>query len=361
MGHPQGQQHMAGVQGAAGAGAAGAGADARQVQPQQQALPLDALEAEADNPRGPVVGTAVAAGVGNPAQPRYQLVPHGADLDPVLLQVCAALLQRRRHGQNGRNGLGAAPLVPLLGPALNEVPEPDGLLAVQGPDALGGMELVAGEGEHVDIVRLHIHRNVSHSLDGVGVKEDPPFPAQGPNLPDGLDGADLVVGEHDSHQAGVLPEGLLQILQPDHTVLIDRKVRHLKALLLQLLQGVEHRVVLNGVGDDVALPPLRPQAGGLGDGPVVRLRAAAGEVDLPGLSVQALGHGLPGPDEGQIGVPSLPVEAAGVAVELVHSGEHRVHGGFAHGRGGRVVSVYEHTVSFLPSPGRPAGFSQIPI
>ena len=43
VGHTQGQQHVAGVQGAAGAGATGAGADARQIQTQQQALPLDAL------------------------------------------------------------------------------------------------------------------------------------------------------------------------------------------------------------------------------------------------------------------------------------------------------------------------------
>ena len=55
VGEPQCQQNMAGIQGAAGAGAAGAGTDAGQIQTQEQALPLDALKAEADDAGGPVV------------------------------------------------------------------------------------------------------------------------------------------------------------------------------------------------------------------------------------------------------------------------------------------------------------------
>ena len=98
MGHSQGQQHVAGVQAAAGAGAAGAGADAGHVQAQQQALPLDALKAEADDAGDLVVRVAVAAGAGDPAQALDELVPHGRHLFGVLLQVLAALLQRRRHG-----------------------------------------------------------------------------------------------------------------------------------------------------------------------------------------------------------------------------------------------------------------------
>src|SRR5699024_10835634 len=68
MGHSQGQQHVAGVQAAAGAGAAGAGADAGHVQAQQQALPLDALKADADDAGDLVVRVTVAAGAGDPAQ-----------------------------------------------------------------------------------------------------------------------------------------------------------------------------------------------------------------------------------------------------------------------------------------------------
>ena len=40
MGPADGQQHMAGVQGAGGAGGAGGGADARRIQKQQQGLAL---------------------------------------------------------------------------------------------------------------------------------------------------------------------------------------------------------------------------------------------------------------------------------------------------------------------------------
>ena len=354
MRHSQGQQHVAGIQAAAGAGAAGAGADAGHVQAQQQALPLDALKAEADDAGDLVVRVTVAAGAGNPAQALDELVPHGRHLFGVLLQVLAALLQRRRHGQDAGDGLGAAPEPPLLGAALDKVLQLDPPAAVHGPHALGGVELVAGEGEHVDVVPDHIHADVAHRLDGVGVEEDAALPAQRADLPDGLEGADLIVGVHDGHQAGVGADGRRQLLQADQAVLMDGEVSDLEPLLLQLGQGVEHRVVLDGVGDDVAFPGGRPQAGPLGDGPVVRLGAAAGEVDLPGLGVQALGNRLPGGDEGQIGLPALLVKAAGVAVELAQSGQHGVQGRLAHGSGGRVVCINKH-VSLLLSGKAGAG------
>ena len=54
MGPPDGQQDMAGVQGAGGTGRAGGGTDAPVVQQQKQTLSLDALKAEADIAKKPV-------------------------------------------------------------------------------------------------------------------------------------------------------------------------------------------------------------------------------------------------------------------------------------------------------------------
>lgn len=162
----------------------------------------------------------------------------------VLLHVIAALLQSGRHGQDGGDGLGTAPPAPLLGAALDEVLQLHGLFAVQRADALGGVELVAGEGEHVNVVLFHVHRHMTHGLYRVSVEQNAPLPAESADLPDGLEGADLVVGEHDGHEAGVGADGRRQLLHPDHAVFVDGEVGDLKALLFQFGQGVEHGVVL---------------------------------------------------------------------------------------------------------------------
>ena len=61
---PDGQQDMAGVQGAGGAGRAGGGADAPVVQQQEQTFPLNALKTEVDIAGETVYRVAVEGGVG---------------------------------------------------------------------------------------------------------------------------------------------------------------------------------------------------------------------------------------------------------------------------------------------------------
>ena len=75
-----------------------------------------------------------------------------------------------------------------------------------------------------------------------------------------LDGADLVVGEHDGGQDGVRADGRLEVLNAHEPVLVHGQVGHFEALALQRLAGVKHRVVLDGARDKVA--PL----GGVGPG-----------------------------------------------------------------------------------------------
>ena len=95
---------------------------------------------------------------------------------------------------------------------------------------------------------------------------------------DGLDGADLVVGEHDGDETGVGPDGGLHLLRRHDAVFVDRQVGNFAALLLEALEGVEHGVVLEGGGHDVALVLGRAQAHAGTDGLVVPLAAAGGEV-----------------------------------------------------------------------------------
>ena len=205
---------------------------------------------------------------------------------------------------------------------------------------------------------------MAHRLDCVGMEQHALLPAEGPDLPNGLDGADLIVDIHDGHQAGVLSDSGLQLLQAHQAVFVDRQIGDLKALLFQLLQRVQYRVVLDGVGNDVLLSLLRAHPGSLGDGPVIGLRAAAGEIDLPGLGAQAFCHRLPGVHQGEVGLPPLLVEGAGVAVQLPQGGKHRLHRRLAYGGSGGVVCVNEHgshTFFLMPAGIVPAKIYPFPI
>lgn len=115
---------------------------------------------------------------------------------------------------------------------------------------------------------------MAHGLDGVGVEHHPGLAADRPQLPDGLDGADLVVGIHDADQAGVGAQGLAQLVRRDQPLLPHLQQGDLEAFGGQLVQGVEHGVVFKGRGDDVFFAPGRTLPGGAAQGLVVGLAAA---------------------------------------------------------------------------------------
>ena len=345
--HPaDGQQYVAGVKAAGGAGGAGRGAHALGVQQKQQALALNALKAEADVAGQTVRQIAVHRAVGDFGQPCNKPVPHGGYPGHILVDMIAGLLQGRGHTADAGQVLRTGTLAPLLSASLNDVHQGEALADVQRANALGAVELVGGQAEHIDILLLDVNVQVSRRLNRVGVEGNPRFLADGADFRDGKNGADLIVGVHGGDQAGVGADGVLHLLGGDVVSLPDVQIGDLKALLFQLRQGVEHGVVLKGGGNDVFFALLFSPAGGGDDGLVVGLAAAGGEDDLPRLAAQALGHGFPG------GVQRLPgplahgVQAGGVAVNFVKIGQHGVDRRLAHGRGCRVVSVNLHC-SFL--------------
>ena len=78
-------------------------------------------------------------------------------------------------------------------------------------NAFGGVHLVPGEGEEVDVFEGafggEVERELAGDLDGVGVEEGSGFVGDGGQFLDGLDDAGLVVGVHDGDEFGVGPEG----------------------------------------------------------------------------------------------------------------------------------------------------------
>ena len=293
---------------------------------------------------------AVDGAVGNPGQARNKLVPQSRDLHPVLLHMGAGLLQCRRHTGNAGDILRSGPLAPLLGAALDDVHQRDTAPDVQRTHALGAVELMAGQAQHIDVLGLDIDGQVARRLHGVGMEQHALLPAHGADLLNGQDTADLVVGVHHRHQTGVLPDGVRHLLSGDHAVFMNRQQLHLKTLLLQLFQGVENGVMLESRGNNVHLPLAAADGGGGQQCLVVGLAAAGGEDDLPGLAVQAPGHGLPALHQQLCRPLTHAVQTGGIAEVLLHGRQHGIQRRLAHLCGGRVICVNSHRI-FLPVSG----------
>ena len=108
-------------------------------------------------------------------------------------------------------------------------------------------------GKIVDVFRLDINGKRTDGLNRVRMEEHLMRLADGADFPDGLDGAYLIVGIHDRDKAGFRTDSGFHFFRQNDTVLMHIQQGDLKAFGFQLLQGVEHRVVFKGGGDDVVL------------------------------------------------------------------------------------------------------------
>ena len=308
---------------------------------EEQGLPLHPLKHKGGGAGQPLAPAAGDLGIGQLGEPFQQLVPQTGQPGGFLGQVVHRLLEGggQTHGPGHVLGAGAAAL--LLPAALDQGGQPQRLFHIQGPYPLGSAELVAGQGEQVHVPRLHIHRDVAHRLDGVGVEEHLVGLGDGADLSNGLNGADLIVGGHDRDEDGVGADGRLHGGGVHPALPVHRQVGHLIALLLHPLGGVENGVVLDGGGDDVAgLFTLEGhQLGHPTQGPVVRLGAAGGKINLLRLGVQTAGHRGPGLLQVALGLLAEGVQAGGVAVALGEVGQHGLQSLGGDGGGPGVVGV----------------------
>ena len=136
----------------------------------------------------------------------------------------------------------------------------------------------------------------------------------------------------------VSSHGVLDLRGVDEAFAVDGEDGGFPAFAFELFDGVEHGVVLDGAGDDVAAGVLA----GLGraaDGEVVGFGAAGGEDDLAGLAFEQVGDGLAGVVEQGAGTLRFLVDAAGIAPAVAQDGRHRVEDAGVERGGGGVVEV----------------------
>ena len=118
-------------------------------------------------------------------------------------------------------------------------------------DTLGGVELVAGEREQIELKRFHVDGNFSGGLHGVGVEIDVGFRGDAANLRERLDGAEFVVGVHDGDEHGFRANGLAQVVEINEAVAIHGEIGDGDTLFFESLAGIEDGFVFDGGGDDV--------------------------------------------------------------------------------------------------------------
>ena len=93
---------------------------------------------------------------------------------------------------------------------------------VESADAFWAIEFVSGEGEQVDSKVVHIHRDFSCGLHGVGVEIEVPLIGDAADFFERLNGAQFIVGVHDGDQHCFWAYSLLQFVEIDLTFTICR-------------------------------------------------------------------------------------------------------------------------------------------
>ena len=183
---------------------------------------------------------------------------------------------------------------------------------------------------------------MSRRLNGVGMKHHAAFPADLADFPDRQHRADLIVGVHDTDQAGVLPDGVGHLLGRHGAGLADRQKLHLKALFFQPLQRVQDGVMLKGGGNDVFFPFSLADFRRRDQGLVVGLTAAGSKIDLPGLTSETGCDAFPRTLQRLSRLLTGRMQAGRIAVNAIHIGQHGLNGRAAHFCGRRIVRVDHH-------------------
>ena len=124
--------------------------------------------------------------------------------------------------------------------------------------------------EQIYVQRLHVYGQLPEGLYGIRMEQNAPLFCDGPDLSDGLYGADLIIGKHDADQDGIRPHSLSELSRIHKPVFVYLEICHLEALLFQICAGLKHRMMLDPGSDDMPPLPLTSLRCG-SQRPVVRL------------------------------------------------------------------------------------------
>ena len=162
---------------------------------------------------------------------------------------------------------------------MHEAVDTDPFSDVQSPYSLGAVELMGRHGEEVDVHGLYVDRKVGHSLNSIGVEENSPLPAKCADLTYGLNCAYLIVCKDHRHEDRLVPDRFFKIPEAYPAFRIHGKKGYFEAIFSKIFRRLDNGGMLNFCGYDVISLGAVSLSSSL-KGPVVRLRAAAGEKDF---------------------------------------------------------------------------------
>ena len=205
---------MGGFGGSGLAGAASADGEALEVEGDDEGFGFDVIEVDVGGVGDAGCSGAVDAGfvdLGEDAL--FEAVAEGGESGRGLSVLQPGLRDLGGFAEAYDSGyvFGSGAALALVGAAVHHRGEADVAADEEDADTLGGVHLVAGDGEEIDVlewaVGAEVDRDLAGGLDGVGVEEGSGGMGDGGECGDGLDDAGLVVREHDADEFGVGADG----------------------------------------------------------------------------------------------------------------------------------------------------------
>ena len=136
------------------------------------------------------------------AQAAVQAIPQRTQVLHPAGELPAGQLCRGAQPHHRGHVLGPGAHAALVGRAQQQGLQRRAPSDVEGADALGGVELVPCHREEIHAELLHVHRDLAHRLRRIGVQHSAAGAAGRGDVGHRLQGAGLVVGQHQRHQRG---------------------------------------------------------------------------------------------------------------------------------------------------------------
>jgi hypothetical protein len=205
-----------------------------------------------------------------------------------------------------------------------------------------------GEGIHAEFFRTAA--NLAERLHRVRMEEHSPLPADRGEISDRLDDARLVVGKHDRHQNGLLPESRRKGFPVDETPRIHTHFREAEPLIAgKCSHRMKHGVMLRGNRDEMIPAGGTVAASHSKDGKIAALRTSAREDDSVGFHTEQAGDPITRPVDHRPGPARGGMHPRGIPPDSLLQRSHRL-ARLGAERGGGVVIKIDHEAMIPRDP-----------